>query len=73
MEPPAKFDAHSVRSEKADVLAAIQTQSEPEALHNSVRGQYRAGIVGDKPYGVGEKPASVAVKPARAREAALAV
>ena len=47
MEPPAKFDAHSVRSEKAEVLAAIQTQSEQEALHNSVRGQYRAGIVGD--------------------------
>ncbi|MGE9009080.1 glucose-6-phosphate dehydrogenase [Leptospira interrogans] len=47
MEPPSKFDAHSVRSEKADVLAAIQTQSEQEALHNSVRGQYRAGIVGD--------------------------
>ena len=47
MEPPAKFDAHSVRSEKAEVLAAIQTQSEPEALQNSVRGQYRAGMVGD--------------------------
>jgi glucose-6-phosphate 1-dehydrogenase len=47
MEPPSKFDAHSVRSEKADVLAAIQTQSEPEALQNSVRGQYRAGMVGD--------------------------
>src|SRR6476620_10892860 len=47
MEPPAKFDARSVRSEKAEVLAAIQTQSEPEALHNSVRGQYRAGIVGE--------------------------
>jgi glucose-6-phosphate 1-dehydrogenase len=47
MEPPTKFDAHSVRSEKADVLAAIQTQTEPEALQNSVRGQYRAGKVGD--------------------------
>jgi glucose-6-phosphate 1-dehydrogenase len=47
MEPPAKFDAHAVRSEKAEVLAAIQTQSEQEALQNSVRGQYRAGIVGD--------------------------
>jgi glucose-6-phosphate 1-dehydrogenase len=47
MEPPSKFDAHSVRSEKADVLAAIQTQSEAEALQNSVRGQYRAGMVGD--------------------------
>ena len=47
MEPPAKFNAHSVRSEKAEVLAAIQTQSEEEALRNSVRGQYRAGKVGD--------------------------
>jgi glucose-6-phosphate 1-dehydrogenase len=47
MEPPTKFDAHSVRSEKADVLAAIQTQTEAEALQNSVRGQYRAGRVGD--------------------------
>ena len=28
MEPPIRFDAHSVRAEKADVLAAIQTQSE---------------------------------------------
>ena len=47
MEPPAKFDARAVRSEKADVLAAIQTQTEEEALRNSVRGQYRAGKVGD--------------------------
>ena len=47
MEPPIRFDAHSVRSEKANVLAAIQTQSEDEALHNSVRGQYRAGKIGD--------------------------
>ncbi|MEP6840848.1 MAG: glucose-6-phosphate dehydrogenase [Bradyrhizobium sp.] len=47
MEPPAKFDARAVRSEKAEVLAAIQTQTEEEALRNSVRGQYRAGKVGD--------------------------
>ena len=47
MEPPAKFNAHAVRSEKAEVLAAIQTQSEEEALQNSVRGQYRAGKVDD--------------------------
>ena len=47
MEPPIKFDAHSVRSEKADVLSAIQTQSVEEALQNSVRGQYVAGKVGD--------------------------
>jgi glucose-6-phosphate 1-dehydrogenase len=47
MEPPAKFDAHAVRSEKGEVLAAIQTQSEQEALKNSVRGQYTAGKAGD--------------------------
>ena len=47
MEPPAKFNAHSVRSEKAEVLAAIQTQSEADALHNSVRGQYVSGKVGN--------------------------
>ena len=47
MEPPVKFDAHSVRSEKAEVLAAIQTQSEEEALSNSVRGQYVGGKIGD--------------------------
>jgi glucose-6-phosphate 1-dehydrogenase len=45
MEPPIRFDAHSVRTEKADVLAAIQTQSEQEALRNSVRGQYLGGII----------------------------
>jgi glucose-6-phosphate 1-dehydrogenase len=47
MEPPARFDAYAVRSEKAEVLAAIQTLSEAEALQNSVRGQYRAGKIGD--------------------------
>jgi glucose-6-phosphate 1-dehydrogenase len=47
MEPPIRFDAHSVRTEKADVLAAIQTQSEEEALRNSVRGQYLGGKIGD--------------------------
>jgi glucose-6-phosphate 1-dehydrogenase len=47
MEPPARFDAHAVRSEKAEVLAAIQTQSEADALRNSVRGQYQAGKIGD--------------------------
>jgi glucose-6-phosphate 1-dehydrogenase len=44
MEPPIRFDAHSVRTEKADVLAAIQIQSEEEALKNSVRGQYLGGV-----------------------------
>ncbi len=47
MEPPARFDAHTVRTEKGEVLAAIQTQTEEEALKNSVRGQYIAGKIGD--------------------------
>ena len=47
MEPPSRFDAHAVRSEKAEVLSAIQPQSQEEALKNSVRGQYRGGKVGD--------------------------
>ncbi len=45
MEPPIRFDAHSVRSEKADVLSAIQIQSEADALKNSVRGQYVTGNI----------------------------
>jgi glucose-6-phosphate 1-dehydrogenase len=47
MEPPARFDARAVRSEKGEVLSAIQTQTEEEALKNSVRGQYRGGKVGE--------------------------
>ncbi len=47
MEPPSRFDAHSVRSEKAEVLSSIQQQTPEEAARNSVRGQYRAGKVGD--------------------------
>ncbi len=47
MEPPARFDAHAVRTEKAEALAAIQPQSEAEALRNSVRAQYLAGQIGD--------------------------
>src|SRR5271170_1081985 len=46
MEPPTRFDARAVRSEKAEVLSSIQLQSEDEALKNSVRGQYRGGNVG---------------------------
>ena len=51
MEPPSRFDAHSVRSEKGEVLAAIQTQTEKEALYNSVRAQYRGGRVGERDVG----------------------
>ncbi|BAT59557.1 glucose-6-phosphate 1-dehydrogenase [Variibacter gotjawalensis] len=48
MEPPARFDAHAVRSEKGEVLAAIQQVSHVEALENSVRGQYTTGKVSDR-------------------------
>ena len=47
MEPPVRFDANAVRWEKTEVLSAIQTQTQEEALKNSVRGQYRDGKVGD--------------------------
>ncbi len=60
MEPPSRFDAHSVRSEKGEVLAAIQSQTEEEALKNSVRGQYAAGRVGDKDISDYRKTAKVA-------------
>lgn len=48
MEPPSRFDAQAVRSEKGDVLGAIQLQTEQEALENSVRAQYCAGMSGDE-------------------------
>ncbi|KZD21058.1 glucose-6-phosphate dehydrogenase [Tardiphaga robiniae] len=51
MEPPARFEANAVRSEKADVLAAITTQTEEEALKNSVRAQYVTGHVSDDDIG----------------------
>jgi len=47
MEPPSRFDAQAVRSEKAEVLSSIQLQTPEEAARNSVRGQYRGGRVGD--------------------------
>jgi glucose-6-phosphate 1-dehydrogenase len=47
MEPPSRFDAQSVRSEKGEVLSSIQQQTPEEASRNSVRGQYRGGKVGD--------------------------
>jgi glucose-6-phosphate 1-dehydrogenase len=43
MEPPAGFDARSVRNRKADVFAALRTLDEDDA----VRGQYGPGTVLD--------------------------
>ncbi len=46
MEAPASFDADAVRTEKAKVLQAIHPFSDRQAVHNVVRGQYRAGRYG---------------------------
>jgi glucose-6-phosphate 1-dehydrogenase len=45
MEPPVRFEARAVRSEKAELLDAVQVESEADALRNSVRAQYRAGYI----------------------------
>jgi glucose-6-phosphate 1-dehydrogenase len=48
MEPPSRFDAHWVRSEKAQALDAIHVRDEAAALQDSVRAQYAAGRIGDE-------------------------
>ena len=50
MEPPAAFDAQSVRDEKAKVLRAIKPFSTAEEVAaNTVRGQYGPGAIFGKP------------------------
>lgn len=51
MEPPARLDADSVRSEKARALDAIRHLSPSEALDASVRGQYVSGLIDGKRVG----------------------
>jgi len=51
MEPPSRFDAHWVRSEKAQALDAIHVRDEAAALQDSVRAQYVAGRVGNDTVG----------------------
>ncbi|HRO16402.1 MAG TPA: glucose-6-phosphate dehydrogenase, partial [Paracoccus sp. (in: a-proteobacteria)] len=60
MEPPSRFDARSVRSDKAEALAAVQIQTEAEARANSVRGQYLGGCVGTRQVGAYRETADVA-------------
>ncbi len=47
MEPPSRFDAHAVRSQKAYALDAVHQPDEAAALHDSVRAQYVAARIGD--------------------------
>jgi glucose-6-phosphate 1-dehydrogenase len=49
MEPPARIDARSVRSQKAEILDSIRAPDDAaEALASSVRGQYVGGDVDGK-------------------------
>jgi len=48
MEPPARFDADAVRTEKAKVLQSVQHYSPDDVLQNVVRAQYTAGKAGDQ-------------------------
>ncbi len=48
MEPPARFDAEALRSEKAKVLDSVQRFTPYSARGSVVRAQYADGTVGDK-------------------------
>jgi glucose-6-phosphate 1-dehydrogenase len=60
MEPPSRFDADAVRSEKVDLLDATVVQTRPDALGNSVRGQYQAGYIANNAIEDYRKTAHVA-------------
>ncbi len=49
MEPPASSDADSVRDEKLKVLKAMRPLRDRDVLIKTVRGQYKAGVVGGAP------------------------
>jgi glucose-6-phosphate 1-dehydrogenase len=48
VEPPASFDANSVRNEKLKVLQSIRPFNIDMMAHSVVRGQYGPGKIGDK-------------------------
>jgi glucose-6-phosphate 1-dehydrogenase len=48
MEPPPRFAADAVRANKAELLDSVQLQTRDEALRNSVRAQYGAGIIDNR-------------------------
>ena len=47
MEPPSSFEAEAVRTAKAEVLNAVTAETTAAAAERAVRGQYRAGRIGD--------------------------
>ena len=48
MEAPTSFDADAVRSEKVKVLDSVRPFTPELVLHDTVRGQYSAGVIGEK-------------------------
>ncbi|MDH5175057.1 MAG: glucose-6-phosphate dehydrogenase [Gammaproteobacteria bacterium] len=46
MEPPVAATGDAVRDEKLKVLRALRPMAGADALRNSVRGQYRSGVIG---------------------------
>jgi len=71
MEPPSRFDAHAVRSEKARALDAIHVPQDVAALHDSVRAQYVAARIGDKE--IGDYRGTAGVRPDSTTETYVAV
>jgi len=49
MEPPASIDADTMRDEKLKVLRALRPIAGEEVAARTVRGQYHAGAIGNKP------------------------
>ncbi|MEY2921082.1 MAG: hypothetical protein RL261_2387 [Pseudomonadota bacterium] len=48
MEPPVSATPDAVRDEKLKVLRALRPMTGAHALRNTVRGQYRAGVIGNQ-------------------------
>jgi glucose-6-phosphate 1-dehydrogenase len=58
MEPPATVDALGIRDEKVKLLRAVMIPDVDEAVINSVRGQYGAGVInGDAVVGYRQEEA----------------
>ncbi|HEX8697079.1 MAG TPA: glucose-6-phosphate dehydrogenase [Longimicrobium sp.] len=55
MEPPASYDADSIRGEKVKVLRAVRPVRGEDVAHEVVRGRYAASADGSKP-GYREEP-----------------
>jgi glucose-6-phosphate 1-dehydrogenase len=48
MEPPAKLDPDSTRDEKVKVLRSLKPATRASVIHDTVRGQYKGGVVEGK-------------------------